>query len=96
MDRQRIKARLLTFVGPAVVLGVAGCSSGRVGGVYVLDGAVAVEDAVPDWQQTVVVKDGRAIRLRGTLVPTTAATSWLVVDESIPVMHMLRTSKMRA
>ncbi len=95
MRSRLLPASVLFLITSLAVLCTCGCSSGRIGGLYLLNGAVAVEDAVADWQQTVLVKDGQATHYHGTLVPTTSVTGWLVIDELAPKMHMLRTSKMR-
>jgi hypothetical protein len=83
------------LLAAVILLFVAGCSSGRVGGFYLLDSAVAVEDARADFQRTAVYRDRKVEKLHGTLVPTVAAGRWLVLQELVQKPRMVRTSVMR-
>jgi hypothetical protein len=79
-----------------ILLWTAGCSSGRVGAFYLLDDAVAVEDAHVPYQRTAVYSHDRVSTLKGVLVPTTAAGRCLVVEEGVYAVRPVRTSAMRA
>jgi hypothetical protein len=86
---------LLAASTAAVVLCAAGCSSGRIGAVYVLDDAIVVQDATPEFHRTAVYQDGRVTTLRGTVVPMISAGRWLVLEEGVPTVRPIRTSPMR-
>lgn len=74
----------------------AGCTTGRVGALYVFDDAVVVEDASDQWPTTALVTPDRVFHFRGTVVPIRAVRAWIVVDEPVSLLGMVRTSRLRS
>jgi hypothetical protein len=94
--RLRAVAAASAWVAVAVpALLLTGCAAGRVGGLYLLDDAIAVVDAHHGSAHTVLVQPGRTTRIRGKPVPTTAVERWIVLGELAPRLRPLRTSPMR-
>ncbi len=90
-----IRPRTLPVLLPALAA-AAGCSSGRIGALYIFDQAVVAEDACADYQRSVVLREGRVTPQRGRLVPPTGPGPWLVFAEQVPALRPVRTSPMRS
>lgn len=89
---ERFSAVLLS----GVLFLLAGCSSGRIGGVYILDHGLVVADANPQLQRAVLVTDDQLIEVRGSPIPVLKSGDWIVFQRFLPRTHLVRTSRLRS
>ncbi|MBL8878984.1 MAG: hypothetical protein JNG88_07675 [Phycisphaerales bacterium] len=80
---------LLTFAA-------AGCSSGRIGGVYILDHGLVVADADKELQRAVLVTDAKLVPVQGAPIPALKSGEWIVFQRFLPRAHLVKTSRLRA
>ncbi|TWT45094.1 hypothetical protein RAS1_15150 [Phycisphaerae bacterium RAS1] len=79
------------FTTLAVLAMLAGCSSGRVGGMYVLDEAVAVREA--HYDRTAVVAGDEMFYAAGRLVPMIRSSRYIATDTPIKQIRLVRRSR---
>jgi len=80
----------------ALLILLPACSTGSIGALYVLDGAVVVEEAAPSFQRVIIARGERPRELRGRLVAATPDGRWAVIQEGVPRLRNVRTSPMGA
>lgn len=88
----RIASALVAFL----VCAISGCSSGRIGGVYILDHGVVVADADKDLQHAVLATDQKLVHVQGMPIPVLKSGDWIVFQHFLPRTHLVRTSRLRS
>lgn len=74
---------------------LAGCYSGRVGGLRLLDNAVLIEDYA--YPRLAIVANGKVAQLQGdSFVPMTRSGRWVVAQETVSQFHWVRADTNQA
>lgn len=91
LPRRRSDTRPPTLLLVGVLLTAAGCSSGRVGGMYVLDEAVAVREA--HYDRTAVVAGDELFYASGRLVPMIRSSRYIATETPFKQIRLIRRSR---
>lgn len=91
-----MSVRFTTVLLGAALVWSTGCSSGRIGGVYILDHGLVVADANPQLQRAVLVTDDKLVEVRGAPIPALKSGEWIVFQRFLPRTHLVRTSRLRS
>lgn len=81
----------------ALLVGMTGgCSSGRIGGVYILDHGLVVADADKELQRAVLVTHDKLVPVQGAPIPALKSGDWIVFQRFLPRAHLVKTSRLRS